>query len=203
MSEPPVPQPNTVDATADAILTATLEIIAQHGLKGATTRAIATKAGVNEVTLFRKYGNKTALIRAAIMRRASALRESGIHYTGDIEHDLTHLTDTYLEALKTVGPVVRVLITEVPRHPELSEVFDGPRQLFSEIAALLTRYQQEGQLRPEPLTTLLPAFVGPIVLPYLIPDIGRLLLNTEMTALQAETHVRNFLKGRQGTQDGE
>lgn len=184
------------DATADALLKAALEVIAERGLRGATTRAIAQQAGVNEVTLFRKYGHKMGLIRAAVLSRAGSLRQRAIHYTGDLEHDLLHLTREYQQALKTFGPVVQVLITEFPRHPELIEVLDGPRQLFGEIAALLLRYQQEGKLRPEPIATLLPALIGPIVLPYLIPDIGVLLLQTEIPALVPETHVRNFLEGR-------
>ena len=198
MTDPPLSVSEASDdPTAEAILSATLDTIVQHGLKGATTRAIATAAGVNEVTLFRRYGNKTALIRAAVLSRAQALRRSGVQYTGNLEHDLIHLTRAYQQTLQTFGPVVRVIVTEFPRHPELAEVLDGPRQLFGEIAALLTRYQQEGQLHPEPIATLLPAFVGPIVLPYLIPDLGRVLLHTQLPALQPEMHVRRFLHGRQ------
>lgn len=195
MTAPPEVTP--ADATAEALMNATLEVVAQHGLKGATTRLIAQQAGVNEVTLFRRYGNKVGLIKAAIRARAGALRQQAVQYTGNLEADLIHLTGEYQRALTTFGPFVRVMITEFPRHPELGEVLEnGPRQLFSEIAGLLMRYQQEGKLRPEPVTTLLPAFIGPIALPYLIPDIGLLLLQTEIAALNPETHVHRFLHGR-------
>lgn len=194
---PPPPESPSADVTAEALINATLEVVAQHGLKGATTRLIAQRAGVNEVTLFRKYGNKTGLIKAAVMARAVALRQRGIHYTGNLEEDLIHLTREYQRALISFGPFVRVMVMEFPRHPELAEVMEGgPRQLFSEIAALLMRYQQEGKLTPESITTLLPAFIGPIALPYLIPDVGLLLLQTEITALEPETHVKRFLHGR-------
>lgn len=194
---PAPPQASPADATAEALLNATLEVVAQRGLKGATTRLIAQHAGVNEVTLFRKYGNKTGLIKAAVLARAGALQRQAVQYSGDLEHDLIHLTREYQLALSTFGPFIRVIINEFPRHPELKEVLEGgPRQLFAEIAALLLRYQQAGKLRPEPMTTLLPALIGPVVLPYLMSDVAPLLLQAQMPALKPETHVQHFLHGR-------
>ena len=204
MTAPPEPTSTnpSSDPTADALLNATLEVLVQHGLKGATTRAIAARAGVNEVTLFRKYGTKTALIRAAIQHRSGSVQKNAVQYTGNLEADLTHLTAQYQQALHTVGPVIRVMITEFPKHPELREVLDGPRQLFAGIAALLGQYRQEGQLQPEPMTTLIPAFLGPLLLPQVVPDIAALLMQEEVPPIAPETHVRNFLKGRQMTDDG-
>src|SRR5438105_9091316 len=46
------------------ILQAAARVYAQHGFRGATTRLIAIEAGVNEVTLFRTFGSKAALIEA-------------------------------------------------------------------------------------------------------------------------------------------
>src|ERR1700756_735384 len=43
------------------ILDAARRVYAQHGFRGATTRLIATEAGVNEVTLFRTFGSKSTL----------------------------------------------------------------------------------------------------------------------------------------------
>lgn len=186
----------------DPVLTAALQVLAEQGLKGATTRAIAARAGVNEVTLFRRYGNKAGLLRAAVLSRASALAGSGVQDTGNLEADLIHLTRHYQAALETVGPVIRVIATEFPRHPELRGLLDGPLELFRRIGVLLTRYQQGGQLRPEPLTTLLPALIGPLVLPHLIPDLFRTLAPDlapdapDPFTLDAAQHVHRFLHGR-------
>ena len=38
--------------------------VCQHGFRGATTRLIAIEAGVNEVTLFRTFGSKSALFES-------------------------------------------------------------------------------------------------------------------------------------------
>lgn len=193
----PAPPEAPADATADALINATLEVVAERGLKGATTRLIAERAGVNEITLFRKYGNKMALIKAAVIARAGALRQEGVKYTGNLEHDLIHLTTEYGRVLANFGPFIRVMVTEFPRHPELGEILQsGPGQLFAEIGALLLRYQQEGKLRPEPIATLLPAFLGPVVLPYLVGDVGAVLLSSPLPTLAPQTHVERFLHGR-------
>ena len=82
----------------DPLLTAALQVLAERGLKGATTRAIAERAGVNEVTLFRRHGTKLALLRAAVLSRTTVLAGRGVHYTGNLEADLIHLTREYGEA---------------------------------------------------------------------------------------------------------
>src|ERR1700758_4149272 len=55
----------------DRILDAAKKVYAQHGFRGATTRLIATEAGVNEVTLFRTFGSKSALFEAMLEWQAT------------------------------------------------------------------------------------------------------------------------------------
>src|SRR5512144_3096868 len=50
----------------DRILDAAKRVYAQYGFRGATTRLIATEAGVNEVTLFRTFGSKAQLLQAML-----------------------------------------------------------------------------------------------------------------------------------------
>ena len=50
----------------EQLLTAALKVFAAAGTRGATTRRIAQEAGVNEVTLFRHFGSKEALIKQAV-----------------------------------------------------------------------------------------------------------------------------------------
>ena len=44
------------------------DTFARDGIRGATTREIARKAGVNEVTLFRHFKSKEQLLRAVLQR---------------------------------------------------------------------------------------------------------------------------------------
>jgi AcrR family transcriptional regulator len=48
--------------TRELILEAAMRVFAEVGSRGATTRKIAEAAGVNEVTLFRHFGSKEALL---------------------------------------------------------------------------------------------------------------------------------------------
>ena len=48
------------------LLRAARDVLARDGVAGLTTRAIAAEAGVNEVTLFRHFGSKSALLDAAL-----------------------------------------------------------------------------------------------------------------------------------------
>jgi AcrR family transcriptional regulator len=57
------------DRPADeALLQAALSVVAREGSRGATTRRIAVAAGVSEVTLFRHFESKEALIVEALER---------------------------------------------------------------------------------------------------------------------------------------
>ncbi len=50
------------ERTREALLTAALELFAEHGYDGTTTAAIAARAGVSEMTLFRHFPTKSALV---------------------------------------------------------------------------------------------------------------------------------------------
>ncbi|MEH7511076.1 TetR/AcrR family transcriptional regulator, partial [Priestia megaterium] len=46
------------DETKKKITKATIELLKEKGYKGTTTREIAEQDGVNELTVFRHFGNK-------------------------------------------------------------------------------------------------------------------------------------------------
>ena len=56
----------TTAATRERILRAFLRVAAARGLDGTTTKAIAEEAAVNEVTLFRHFGDKAGMALAAV-----------------------------------------------------------------------------------------------------------------------------------------
>jgi AcrR family transcriptional regulator len=55
----------------ERLLCAALRVFEEAGSRGATTRRIAAEAGVNEVTLFRHFGSKAALLSEALDRASS------------------------------------------------------------------------------------------------------------------------------------
>jgi hypothetical protein len=50
----------------ERLMEAALRVFQEAGSRGATTRKIAAEAGVNEITLFRHFGSKGALMAEAI-----------------------------------------------------------------------------------------------------------------------------------------
>lgn len=54
--------------TEERILTAFLELAGERGFEAVTTREIACRAGVNPVTLFRRFGDKKTIAVEAIRR---------------------------------------------------------------------------------------------------------------------------------------
>jgi AcrR family transcriptional regulator len=62
--------PKLIDV--DRLFDATLAVFAQHGYSGTTAWEIAERAGVNEVTIFRRYGTKAALVNAAFEHHLGA-----------------------------------------------------------------------------------------------------------------------------------
>jgi AcrR family transcriptional regulator len=184
-----------VNQTSQAILDATLKVLGQRGIRGATTRAIAHEAGVHEVTLFRHFNNKNNLIQSAINGRFAAVKRDAVQYTGDIEADLVKLAQGLSTAIETIGPVARLIFAELPLNPELAAGIAGPRELFGAVSAMLGRYQQEGSLEPEPPGALIPAFAGPIVMRLLFTDNPVAPAETAV-AFDAARHVNYFLHGR-------
>src|ERR1700736_3245002 len=56
------------DKTRQRLLDAATETLNRRGIQAATTREIARRAGVHEVTLFRHFKSKEQLLRAILQR---------------------------------------------------------------------------------------------------------------------------------------
>jgi AcrR family transcriptional regulator len=63
---------SSVNRTRQRLLDAATETLNRVGIQGATTREIARRAGVNEVTLFRHFKSKEQLLRAVLQRGLAA-----------------------------------------------------------------------------------------------------------------------------------
>ena len=131
------------------IFQAVMKTIAERGYAGATTRQIAEAAGVSEVTLFRKYGSKSELVKqtiSALVEQADF--EAAIQYTGDIRADLFRVLQAYQETVILHERFFFALFAEFSHTPELADSFSQPLGLFQSIGKLFLRYQAEGVLEP-------------------------------------------------------
>ncbi|GAB4514839.1 MAG: TetR/AcrR family transcriptional regulator [Anaerolineae bacterium] len=177
------------------VFRAVMQVIIARGYDGATTRQLATAAGISEVTLFRKYGSKAELIRRAVAHIAEEMNfEAVVRYTGDVVADLLRIVERYLTLMQTYGEFMAVLIPEMHRHPELRDAMARPFQVMQAIGELLARYQEEGVLRPEHPLHSAAALLGPLV--YFAMARGT-TFEAQIPPAEPETHVLRFLEGRQ------
>ena len=98
-------------ATAERLLSATIQILDEAGLEGAVVPRIAALAGVAPASVYRRFADKDALLRAAFLH---ALRLSGEANGERLEKLL--LRDS-LDA--TARQLMAMLFEQYRRHPRL------------------------------------------------------------------------------------
>ena len=125
------------------ILEAAQRVYSEHGFRGATTRRIAEAAGVNEVTLFRIFGGKDALLAEAI--RPNATREDVLTLPAqpaDPERELTAWVADNLDFLRERRALICQTMSDIEERPQFAEcVRQGPqwaRQALKRYLAALT-----------------------------------------------------------------
>lgn len=179
------------------IYSAVIQVVTERGYAGATTKQMAEAADVSEVTLFRKYGSKPQLVKQAIMAIIEQTHfGNAAEYTGDVTADLMQVVKTYRESASRHGQFFAVLLVEIRRYPEVTDLVNDPFDIFQKIAHLLARYQQEGVLRDEHPMQALASLLGPIMVYENL--VRNALPNSQLPPLDLDYHVAGFLEGRRG-----
>ena len=140
--------------TRQRLIDAAISVCSERGLHAATTREIAEVAGVNEVTLFRHFGNKEKLI-AALFEQVLATLSDSLDDTEtdgqDLERNLFRYAQRHNELLVTNEAFIRTIIGEAKRHPEqarmvMCEAGRAKRELLIEY---LRAAQKAGSVRKD------------------------------------------------------
>jgi len=122
----------------DQLLDAAARLYAEAGYRGATTRRIAIKAGVNEVTLFRHFGSKDALMREAIMRAGTSPSHQMLpDIPRDPSRELRDWATAHIAQLRERRSLIRTCMGEIKEHPG---IFSAPNSPPAVAAAALSRY---------------------------------------------------------------
>jgi len=135
----------------ELLLDAALKVYAEHGTRGATTRRIAQAAGVNEVTLFRQFGSKEALLREALATspRALAFVDTKLPETPvDPAAELTAFCRHHHETLYASRSIIRKCMGEFEEHPETSRTAcQLPVMIANALQGYLQRLRAAGLAR--------------------------------------------------------
>jgi AcrR family transcriptional regulator len=112
----------------DQLIEAAARLYAEAGYRGATTRRIAGEAGVNEVTLFRHFGSKDALIREAISRAESSLAPAVLlpESPRDPFRELRDWARAHLAELRERRSLIRTSMGEIEEHPGIFSAENSP-----------------------------------------------------------------------------
>jgi AcrR family transcriptional regulator len=149
------------------LLAAAALVFARDGLNGATTRAIAREAAVNEVTLFRLFRSKERLLAAVVGETfgdRNPLTQAALpDFTGNLRADLILYARHYEKVLVKNFPLVRTFIGEIQRHQGCEQqVLHGIfRPLRAGLIQRLEEAKARGELRRDSdITVLADLFTG-------------------------------------------
>jgi AcrR family transcriptional regulator len=161
----PPGRPRSV-AADEAILRAALELLAEDGYRALTMERVRERSGVGKATLYRRYGSKEELVRAAIVHLNSdiPLPED----TGSLAGDFVATAQTVLAGAKRTGALYLMprLLSEVVDDKDMHALFSAhlvePRRRVAR--AIVERAKARGEVRPDVDTNLaVDLLVGPII----------------------------------------
>ena len=141
---------SSTDETRQRIMLAAAQVFAEKGYARATTRALAAAAGVNEVTLFRHFGNKQNLFAAIIDAFAAPALTAAFEtqLTGDYRQDLLTMGKLVMDLMLQRRHAMRMMLCEAEHFPEVRQVLaQNPRQLRLALSAYLEQQMEQGRVR--------------------------------------------------------
>jgi AcrR family transcriptional regulator len=145
MSRPLVPE--------ETILDAATALFGERGYQGTTTAAIAERAGVNEVTLFRRFGSKQGLLAVLAKRWSANMAGMAVDFiddTGDVRSKLVELAHIEFYGAERYGIAAMRLAMEMHGSPEVAEVMGtNPHRNLDGLARFLERHQRTGEIRSD------------------------------------------------------
>jgi AcrR family transcriptional regulator len=145
----------TAEDKARRILEAAVRVFAARGYEASRVGDIAKEAGVAYGLVYHYYGSKKAVLEAVFREAwgrllgAVALAEE----TGETAPDQLELVvKIVLRTWRDDPDLVRLLVREVTRNPNLQDELDEIAQGFASLERIVRRGQEQGTLRPEPDT---------------------------------------------------
>jgi AcrR family transcriptional regulator len=106
------PQQERSRQTLDSLLVATVEVLDQHGLEGATIPRIAKAAKVAPASVYRRFEDKDALIRASLL---SVLEQSSQATSAAL--DPARFVDRSIE--DSARSLIKTIFLQYRQHPKL------------------------------------------------------------------------------------
>lgn len=136
--------------TEENILKAATKLFSEDGYNGVSTKRIAKEAGVNEITIFRKFNTKSELLQAVIRDFAfegNIIRKIKHDITGNLEDDLHIFAEVYYMFLKNNIKMYKIQIKEMS---EDGEKFTNSIDYVNFMKAYLQKEVDKGTFKGDP-----------------------------------------------------
>lgn len=176
------------------VFDAVLKVIAEQGYERSTTRAIAEAAGINEVTLFRRFHSKENLLRLAVRSNFTGFALDLDAPGDDVAADLLKIVNYYARLYETRGGVVLTLMREAKFSPEVAAVLAEPESLLGRVDEVILHHQRRGALVVEPPRHTFFALVGPLMMRAFARRVDKLTTQAQ-EPVDPEAVVQRFLRG--------
>jgi len=145
---------SSVDLTRERLLDAAAQTFSSDGLRGATTREIARKAGVNEVTLFRHFKSKEQLLRAVLLRGLAAevaIMDQHSSWKENLRESMEKYGHHYYSHMEKKKGIARAFLAEAQVLPKSMQtmIADVIRPVRERLILILTDAQKAGKVRSD------------------------------------------------------
>ncbi len=152
------------NSTRQRLIDAALELFTSQGVTETTTKAVAEAAQVNEVTLFRQFGNKQGLI-LAVLEESPAFKQPGESLqistqVNSLEDAVTEYATAYLQAVAQAPELLLSLIGEarhfLPQNRQaLGNGLGKANNYLAKYLAAAIEKSPDRELDPEKLASML------------------------------------------------
>jgi AcrR family transcriptional regulator len=146
------PAVSSVDQTRERLLDAALATFSRDGIRGATTREIARKARVNEVTLFRHFKSKEQLLGAVLKRSLSSeveVLDKFFSWKENLRESMANYARHYYYHMEKKKGIARAYLSEAQLLPKSMQtmIADVIRPVRERLIVILTEAQKAGAVR--------------------------------------------------------
>jgi len=157
-------------ASHEAIIRATLELLLEVGYGPLTMEAVRTRAGVGKATIYRRWSSKEELVRDAIV---FLHEEFDVPDTGSLRGDYHAIAQMVRDSAARAGAsrLAPRLLGEAVNDPELHAIFyeNLVRPRRRALGGLIQRAVDRGEIRGDvDIDLLVDMFAGPAVYRLLI-----------------------------------
>lgn len=171
------------------LMLAAIDLMAERGYKGISTKEIAAAAGVSEMTLFRNFGSKHNLLDKAVDHYHYSIEMTKTFHEKiiwDLSTDLLTISQMYHEIMDRNRKLFLIVLSD----NELSEIRERAQQHPRKLLELLTSYFADMQRKNK----LIPTDAETQAITFMWMNYGAFLSQLFGASSITKVTMQNFMK---------